>query len=136
MNAEEKQEFKKLQESSKGLIKSRQFPGLKTLLSQFYPDKNHFIYELLQNAEDAGASNVRFEVLPDRLIFAHNGTEPFSIKHIDAITKLAKSSNERLYVRKRNRGIDFRCSYYPQWFAPIGCRFSRQTFYRAQARMV
>ena len=30
MNAEEKQEFKKLQESSKGLIKSRQFPGLKT----------------------------------------------------------------------------------------------------------
>ena len=68
MNAEEKQEFKKLQESSKGLIKSRQFPGLKTLLSQFYPDKNHFIYELLQNAEDAGASNVRFEVLPDRLI--------------------------------------------------------------------
>jgi len=42
MNAEEKQEFKKLQESSKGLIKSRQFPGLKTLLSQFYPDKNQW----------------------------------------------------------------------------------------------
>ena len=80
MNAEDKKEFKKLQESSKGLIQSRQFPGLKTLLSQFYPDKNHFIYELLQNAEDAGASSVRFEVLPDRLIFAHNGTEPFFYK--------------------------------------------------------
>ncbi len=88
MTAEEKQKFRELQESSKGLIQSRQFPGLKTLLSQFYPDKNHFIYELLQNAEDAGASSVRFEVFPDKLIFAHNGTEPFSIKHIDAITNI------------------------------------------------
>lgn len=74
MNAEEKREFKELQESSKGLIHSRQFPGLKDLLSQFYPDKNHFIYELLQNAEDAGATSVRFKVLPEKLTFIHNGT--------------------------------------------------------------
>lgn len=108
MNAEEKQEFKKLQESSKGLIKSRQFPGLKTLLSQFYPDKNHFIYELLQNAEDAGASNVRFEVLPDRLIFAHNGTEPFSIKHIDAITNISLSTKLDEDSKAGKFGIGFK----------------------------
>ena len=108
MNAEEKQEFMKLQESSKGLIKSRQFPGLKTLLSQFYPDKNHFIYELLQNAEDAGASNVRFEVLPDRLIFAHNGTEPFSIKHIDAITNISLSTKLDEDSKAGKFGIGFK----------------------------
>lgn len=108
MDAKEKQEFRKLQESSKGLIQSRQFPGLKTLLSQFYPDKNHFIYELLQNAEDAGASNVRFEVLPDKLIFAHNGTEPFSIKHIDAITNISLSTKLDEDSKAGKFGIGFK----------------------------
>lgn len=108
MNSEEKQEFRKLQESSKGLIQSRQFPGLKTLLSQFYPDKNHFIYELLQNAEDAGASSVRFEVLPDKLIFAHNGTEPFSIKHIDAITNISLSTKLDEDSKAGKFGIGFK----------------------------
>lgn len=108
MTAEEKQEFRKLQESSKGLIQSRQFPGLKTLLSQFYPDKNHFIYELLQNAEDAGASSVRFEVLSNKLIFAHNGTEPFSIKHIDAITNISLSTKLDEDSKAGKFGIGFK----------------------------
>lgn len=108
MTAEEKQEFRNLQESSKGLIQSRQFPGLKTLLSQFYPDKNHFIYELLQNAEDAGASSVRFEVLSNKLIFAHNGTEPFSIKHIDAITNISLSTKLDEDSKAGKFGIGFK----------------------------
>ncbi len=108
MTAEEKQKFRELQESSKGLIKSRQFPGLKTLLSQFYPDKNHFIYELLQNAEDAGASSVRFELFPDKLIFAHNGTEPFSIKHIDAITNISLSTKLDEDSKAGKFGIGFK----------------------------
>lgn len=108
MTAEEKQEFRKLQDSSKGLIQSRQFPGLKTLLSQFYPDKNHFIYELLQNAEDAGASNVRFEVLSDKLVFAHNGNEPFSIKHIDAITNISLSTKLDEDSKAGKFGIGFK----------------------------
>lgn len=108
MNTEEKQKLKELQESSQGLIQSRQFPGLKTLLSQFYPDKNHFIYELLQNAEDAYASNVRFEVLPDKLVFAHNGTEPFSIKHIDAITNISLSTKLDEDSKAGKFGIGFK----------------------------
>lgn len=108
MTAEEKQEFRKLQESSKGLIQSRQFPGLKTALSQFYPDKNHFIYELLQNAEDAGASAVRFEVFSNKLVFAHNGTEPFSIKHIDAITNISLSTKLDKDSKAGKFGIGFK----------------------------
>lgn len=80
MTTEEKRELERIRADRKGVVDSELFPGLKQLLSQFYPDKNHFIYELLQNAEDAGASNVRFEVMPDKLLFVHNGSEPFSIK--------------------------------------------------------
>ena len=34
--------------------------GLMRLLADLYPDNAHFIYELLQNAEDAGAHKVTF----------------------------------------------------------------------------
>ena len=47
--------------------------GLKKLLTELYPDKAHFIYELLQNAEDKNASEVSFELYEDKLIFSHNG---------------------------------------------------------------
>ena len=41
----------------------------------FYPDPAHFIYELLQNAEDMEATEVSFKLFPDKLIFEHNGTK-------------------------------------------------------------
>jgi hypothetical protein len=30
------------------------------IFEDFYPDRAHFVYELLQNAEDAGATQVTF----------------------------------------------------------------------------
>src|SRR5262245_59971874 len=41
--------------------------GFKRTLSDLYPDEAHFIYELLQNAEDAQATKVEFELFPDKL---------------------------------------------------------------------
>lgn len=38
-----------------------------------YGDRTHFILELLQNAEDARATFVHFELRPDRLIVEHDG---------------------------------------------------------------
>ena len=72
-----------------------------------YSDQAHFIYELIQNADDAGASSVRFILEPERLIFIHNGTTHFSISNpatededtikgtlgdINAITSIANSN--------------------------------------------
>ena len=46
------------------------------LLAGHYSDSNHFVYELLQNAEDENADRVVIEFYADRLIFYHNG-DPF-----------------------------------------------------------
>lgn len=40
---------------------------------QLYTDKSHFVYELLQNAEDAGATGIRFVQYSDRLEVMHDG---------------------------------------------------------------
>ena len=46
-----------------------------------YSDQAHFIYELIQNADDAEATSARFTLEPGRLIFAHNGNRHFSISN-------------------------------------------------------
>lgn len=56
-------------------------------LINIYPDKAHFIYELLQNAEDMDATVVEFSLFKDELIFKHNGTKrDFNYNDIVAIT--------------------------------------------------
>lgn len=39
--------------------------GLRYLLTELYPDNAHFIFELLQNAEDAKATVVNFTLNDD-----------------------------------------------------------------------
>jgi len=36
------------------------------LLGQLYSERTHFIFELIQNAEDAGATELAFELFADR----------------------------------------------------------------------
>lgn len=55
------------------------YPGIWKSIIEKYPESAHFIYELLQNADDACATKVRVELKEDGLIFAHNGTIHFSI---------------------------------------------------------
>lgn len=47
--------------------------GIRRIVEELYPDSAHFIFELLQNAEDAGATDVNFELQDDFLAFEHNG---------------------------------------------------------------
>ena len=42
-------------------------------LSELYSDRTHFVFELLQNAEDAGASQIQLELFEDRLEVVHDG---------------------------------------------------------------
>ena len=43
------------------------------ILVKQYKDRTHFLFELLQNAEDAKASEIRFSLLRDMLVIEHNG---------------------------------------------------------------
>ena len=48
---------------------------------QLYTDKSHFVYELLQNAEDAGATEIRFVQYSDRLEVMHYGEPAGPVRH-------------------------------------------------------
>lgn len=76
-----------------------------------YSESAHFIYELLQNADDAGASKAEVILEADKLIFKHNGNVRFTISdpslpaeearskgmygHINSITALGFSTKNK-----------------------------------------
>jgi hypothetical protein len=64
-----------------------------SILAGLYNDPSHFIYELLQNAEDEGATEVRFEVFKDRIDFYHNGKD-FDLEDIDGVTGIGISKKK------------------------------------------
>jgi hypothetical protein len=75
-------------------IQENNLEGLLTQLTEIYPDEAHFIFELLQNAEDAEASEVSFFLTGSSLAFRHNGVKQFSIKDIEAITNYGNSTKK------------------------------------------
>lgn len=94
--------------------------GIKNSVVEKYSDQAHFIYELLQNANDAGAKNAKFILEPDKLIFAHNGTRYFSVSNpdcedydsqngtlgdINSITSIANSNKTEASIGKFGVGF-------------------------------
>ena len=59
-----------------------------------YSDPAHFVYELLQNADDHGASTISFCLSHDRLIVEHNAKELFTSRHVEAISSFENSTSE------------------------------------------
>ncbi len=64
---------------SANALESFRLRGVKKSMVEKYSDQAHFIYELLQNADDAKATSARFELFRDKLLFSHNGTRRFSV---------------------------------------------------------
>ena len=64
------------------------------IFEDFYPDEAHFIFELLQNAEDAGATEVAFELNAHGCSFEHNGPRHFNEQDIRGITGIFNSSKK------------------------------------------
>lgn len=56
-----------------------------------YTDQAHFVYELLQNADDSEATYARFVLEDKRLIFAHNGKKRFFVSNPDSVEKDRKN---------------------------------------------
>ena len=58
-----------------------------------YADTAHFVFEILQNADDAGATEVHFDVLADRLVIEHNG-KPFTSDDVRAISYFGQGKTD------------------------------------------
>jgi hypothetical protein len=72
-----------------------------------YSDQTHFVYEILQNADDYGATEVAFRLLPDQLIIEHNG-EPFTTENVKAISYIGKSTSRDDLVKTGRFGLGFK----------------------------
>jgi len=84
--------------------------GIRKIVEDLYPDSAHFIYELLQNAEDRGATEVKFLLTPDRLIFEHNG-EPFRPQDISAITDIGEGTKAHDDDKIGRFGVGFKAVF-------------------------
>lgn len=85
--------------------------GIGRLLTDLYPDNAHFIYELLQNAEDAQATEVRFVLHEDRVEFEHNGDRLFSLEDVEAITGLGISTKKDDPTNIGKFGVGFKAVF-------------------------
>jgi len=79
----------------------------RVLLAHLYSDRTHFIYELLQNAEDAHATAVNFRLFEDRLELTHNG-RPFNEDDVRGICGLVKGTGADDLTRIGKFGIGFK----------------------------
>ncbi len=78
------------------------------IFQDFYPDDAHFIYELLQNAEDAGATEASFELSRQGCAFVHNGPRHFDEEDIRAITGIFNSTKKNSPDKIGKFGVGFK----------------------------
>src|SRR5216683_3237091 len=80
------------------------------LLSDLYTDRGHFIFELLQNAEDADSTKVRFTVFADRLEILNDG-RAFSEPDVRGICSIGKGTKAGDRTQIGKFGIGFKSVY-------------------------
>jgi hypothetical protein len=80
------------------------------LLGQLYSERTHFIFELIQNAEDAGATELSFELFEDRLEVTHDG-RPFTEADVRGVCGVGKSAKTGDLTKIGKFGIGFKSVY-------------------------
>jgi hypothetical protein len=117
--------------------------GVQRSVVDKYSDQAHFIYELLQNADDARATSASFVLTRDGLVFKHDGETRFSISdpatedadsasgalgHVNAITSIASSNKTAASIGKFGVGFKsvFQYTKTPHIYDPaFGFRIER-----------
>ncbi len=103
LTSTQKKLFESLRESKLHDLKTfnkRSYRGVWSSIIDKYPESAHFVYELLQNADDAVATEVQIVLKPELMLFKHNGCKHFNITpedvepvgDINSITGIGDSS--------------------------------------------
>lgn len=129
LTQEERDLFQALHENRVVIAKAINHPdmvGIKNNVSDIYSEKAHFVYELIQNADDTLATKITFELYKDHLVFRHNGKIQFSISevkdevkekdiqkrgHINAITSIGASNKSEDKNKIGKFGIGFKAVF-------------------------
>lgn len=80
------------------------------ILGELYAERTHFIFELLQNSEDAKAKQVCFDLDSEELRLLHNG-RPFDSKDVRAVCSVCQSTSQGDSDRIGRFGIGFKSVY-------------------------
>jgi hypothetical protein len=78
------------------------------IFEDFYPDRAHFVFELLQNAEDTGATECSFNLTSEELQFRHNGRRQFGEGDIKSITGIHNSTKTKSSDQIGKFGVGFK----------------------------
>lgn len=81
-----------------------------SFLGRLYTDRTHFIFELLQNAEDAGASRILFRLFDDRLEVTHDG-RPFDELDVRGVCGVGEGNKSEDLTQIGKFGIGFKSVY-------------------------
>lgn len=92
------------------VLSDDEYSGIREIVEELYHDRAHFLFELLQNAEDAGATEVWFYLQPDRLIFEHDG-RPFDEPDVLGITNIGKGTKATKVDKIGRFGIGFKAVF-------------------------
>ena len=112
----DKAAFQRLQEDRLAVVdalrRNKGFEaGILRLLTELYPDNAHFIYELLQNAEDAKASHARFTLTKESLVFEHDGSRLFSARDVESIASIGDSTKADSQTEIGKFGVGFKAVF-------------------------
>ncbi|MDY5859128.1 MAG: hypothetical protein SPK09_07920, partial [Porphyromonas sp.] len=88
--------------------------ALKTITGDLYTTKDRFIFELLQNADDAPNDSdyvdTEIHLLSEHMLFLHNG-RPFSPTDVESITSIGDSTKKKNSTTTGYKGIGFKALF-------------------------
>ncbi len=79
-------------------------------LKRLYSDRTHFVFEIIQNAEDAKAKRIRFDLHGNRLEVRHDG-RPFSEADVRGICGVGEGTKSEDLTQIGKFGIGFKSVY-------------------------
>ena len=81
--------------------------SLESLSSDIFTEYIRFLFELIQNADDAGATNVVINVQSGHLVLAHNG-EAFTTRDVEALCSIGDGTKRADQTKTGYKGIGFK----------------------------